>query len=85
MFYTYVLQSQKNKQLYVGFTKDLKNRIAFHNSGKVRASAGRRPLTLIYYEACLSEVDAIKREKFLKTGYGRRFLKNRLADHLQNS
>ena len=85
MYFTYVLQSEKDKQLYIGFTKNLKKRIAFHNEGKVRATAGRRPLTLIYYEACLNEFDAVKREKYLKTGYGRRYLNNRLANYLMDS
>ena len=82
MYFTYVLQSEQDKQLYIGFTKDLKRRIAFHNDGKVRATVGRRPLTLIYYEACLNEVDAVKREKYLKTGYGRRYLNDCLANYL---
>jgi len=82
MYFTYVLQSEKDHQLYVGYTKNLKERIVFHNQGKVRATAERRPLTLIYYEACLNEVDAVKREKYLKTGYGRRYLKSRLTNHL---
>ena len=73
MYYTYVLQSKKDNKFYIGFTKDLKNRMAFHNNGKVRATVGRRPLSLIYYEACLNEADAVKREKYLKAGYGRRY------------
>ena len=85
MYFTYVLRSQKNNQFYIGFTKDLKARIALHNSGKVRSTAGRQPLSLIYYEACLSETDTINREKYLKTGYGRRYLKNRLAYYLMDS
>ena len=82
MYFTYVLQSEKDSRLYVGFTKDLKARISLHNSGKVRSTSGRRPLSLVYYEACLSERDAIDREKYLKTGYGRRYLKNRLEGYL---
>ena len=85
MYFTYVLQSEKDKQLYIGFTKNLKKRIVLHNEGKVRATAGRRPLTLIYYEACWDEFDAVKREKYLKTGYGRRYLNNRLANYLMDS
>ena len=83
MYFTYVLQSEKDHQLYIGFTKNLEERLAFHNQGKVQATAGRRPLTLIYYEACLNQADAVKREKYLKTGYGRRYLKSRLANHMQ--
>jgi len=85
MYFTYVLRSQKDNQFYIGFTKDLKARIAQHNNGKVRSTAGRYPLSLIYYEACMSESDAINREKYLKTGYGRRYLNKRLANYLRDS
>jgi len=85
MYFTYVLRSKKDNHFYVGFTKDLKARISMHNRGKVRSTAGRQPLSLIYYEACLSETDAINREQYLKTGYGRRYLNNRLANYLMGS
>ena len=78
MFYTYVLKSNKDEKLYVGFTKDLKNRINEHNKGLVPATKSRRPLLLMYYEACLNENKAIKREKYFKTGFGRRYLKERV-------
>ncbi|HRY36251.1 MAG TPA: GIY-YIG nuclease family protein [Candidatus Magasanikbacteria bacterium] len=78
-YYTYVLKSNKDKQLYIGFTNDLKNRVAMHDAGKVEATKIRRPLELVYYEACKSEKLAIKREKYFKTGYGRRFLKERIG------
>lgn len=78
MFYTYVLISQKDGKLYVGFAEDLKNRISDHNNGLVGSTKSRRPLQLIYYEACVSKDKAIQREKYFKTGFGRRFLKNRI-------
>ena len=78
MFYTYVLKSPKDKKLYIGFSENLKQRILEHNKGLVQATKNRRPLELIYYEACLNKQVAIKREKYFKTGFGRRFLKNRL-------
>ena len=78
MNFTYVLKSQKDDKLYVGWTNDLKNRILEHNSGNVVATKDRRPLKLIYYEACINKEKAIEREKFFKTGFGRRFLKNRI-------
>ena len=83
MFYTYVLLSEKDGKYYVGFSQDLKERINKHQSGKVKSTANRLPLRLIYYEACLNELDAIKREKYFKTGFGRRFLKNRLETFLK--
>ena len=63
MYFTYVLRNQKDNRFYIGFTKDLKGGIALHNSEKDRSTAGRHPLSLIYYEACLNETDAIKSRK----------------------
>ena len=84
MFYTYVLLSKKDNKFYIGYTKDLKKRLEEHNHGSVTSTTHRRPLLLIYYEACLNEADAIKREKYFKGGFGRRFLNNRLENYLSN-
>ncbi len=67
MFYTYVLQSAKDKNFYTGFTKNLKLRFEQHNKGIVESTKDRRPFKLIYYEACLHKNDAIRREKYLKS------------------
>jgi putative endonuclease len=77
MFYTYVLRCRDGK-LYVGSTRDLRKRIAQHRAGRVRATAHRLPVALEYYEACRSELKARLREKQLKTGFGRAYLKRRL-------
>ncbi|MCF8084752.1 MAG: GIY-YIG nuclease family protein [Deltaproteobacteria bacterium] len=82
MFYTYVLRSDKDGNFYVGFTKDLKLRFEQHEKGLVESTKDRRPLKLIYYEACLSQEDALKRERYLKTYNGKRFLHNRLKSYL---
>jgi len=82
MFYTYALISKKDKELYVGFTKNLKKRFDEHEKGLVASTAHRWPLKLVYYEACLNENDAITREKYFKTGFGRRFLRNRMKTYL---
>jgi len=79
-FYTYVLRSNKDGKTYIGFTSDLKKRIREHETGKVQATAHRIPLELIYYEACRSEKCAVRREKALKTGFGRAYLKRRVDD-----
>ena len=71
MYYTYVLQSSKDNGFYVGFTKNLKLRFEFHKKGLVDSTKNRRPMRLIYYEACLSQEDATKREKYLKTYNGK--------------
>lgn len=78
MYYVYVLRSQKDKRLYVGFTGNLRVRIKFHNEGRVAATKNRRPLQLVYYEACLDKIKTEKREKYFKTGFGRGFLKTRI-------
>jgi putative endonuclease len=78
MFYTYVLRCGDG-DLYVGSTGDLKRRLGEHHAGQVTATSFRLPVTLEYYEACKSELSARKREKQLKTGFGRAYLKRRLA------
>jgi len=78
MFYTYVLKSQIDKKLYVGYSNNLRKRIFEYEKGLVQATKIRRPLFLVYYEACLNKDKAIKREKYFKTGFGRRYLKDRI-------
>lgn len=86
MFYTYCLQSEKDKEeLYFGFTSDLKNRVKEHNSGLNISTKPYIPWKLIYYEACLLESDARRREKYLKTNMGRRMFKRRLKDYIKKS
>ncbi len=82
MYYTYVIQSRKDKRFYTGSTKDLQKRFDEHNSGKISSTRNRGPFVLIYYEACLNEQDARAREKYLKSGMGKRYLKNRLKRFL---
>jgi putative endonuclease len=69
-------------KFYIGYTKDLIKRIKVHNNGLVSSTKNRRPLDLVYYEACINQDDAIKREKYLKTTYGKRYIKNRLMQYL---
>ena len=78
MYYTYVLQSLKDKRFYTGISNDLKRRFEEHNKGLVYATTKRRPFRLIYYEACLDEEDSKARETYLKSGMGKRFIRNRL-------
>ena len=82
MYYTYVLRSEKDYKFYVGYTKDLKLRFEMHCKGQVGSTKDRRPLNLIYYEACLNSDDATKREKYLKSHHGRMYLKKRLKFYL---
>ena len=82
MFYVYVLRSEKDKKNYVGYTKNLKLRFKWHNDGLVHSTKDRRPLTLMYYEACLNQRDAKHREYYLKTYHGKIFIKKRLKSYL---
>ena len=82
-FYTYVLKSLKDGKRYIGWTSDLKRRVEEHNKGLSFATKPRRPLKLIYYEACLNKEDAKQREKYLKTTVGLRYITNRLRNYLK--
>ena len=82
MYYTYVLLSEKDGKFYTGFTEDLKQRFEDHKKGRVESTKDRRPLKLIYYEACLKQDDATKRERYLKTYHGKAFLRKRLKSYL---
>ena len=84
MVYVYLLISEKDGNFYTGSTRDLKHRLNEHNDGHVLSTAKRLPLRLIYYEACINEKDARAREKYLKSGMGKRYLKNRLKYYLEN-
>lgn len=79
MFYVYILYSKKDKNLYTGFSSDLKNRVENHLKGKVEATRFRLPLQLVYYEAFINKQAARKQELFYKTGQGRRILRKRLS------
>jgi len=82
MRYNYVLQSVNNiDRLYKGYTADLSKRLKEHNNGLVQSTKANRPWRLIYYEACLNEQDARRREKYLKTTQGGRLLKRRLKEY----
>jgi putative endonuclease len=78
VFYVYILFSKSDNRLYIGFTPDLKSRFKAHSHGYVKATKHRRPLKLIYYEAYEEELDARRREKYLKGGNGRETLKIQL-------
>ena len=80
-YYVYVLKSEKDQKNYTGYTQNLKLRLEQHQTGEVESTKYRRPLKLIYFEGCLNQSDAIKREKYLKTHYGRMYLGNRLKSY----
>ena len=80
MYYVYILISSKDGKLYTGFSPDLKVRVSKHKNGFVKATKHRLPVKLIYYESYESELDARRREIYLKGGKGREELKIQLAD-----
>ena len=81
-YYIYVLQSQKDLNFYTGYTKYIQKRIEEHNNGHVYSTKKRLPMKLIYWEGCLNQKDATSREKYLKTAWGKRYIKNRLKNYL---
>ena len=81
-YYVYVLQSEKDLNFYIGIASDIKKRLEDHNSGEVSTTRNRRPLKLVYWEGCLNNKDAAKREKYLKTTWGKRYIKSRLEQYL---
>lgn len=83
-YITYVLQSKTDNNFYVGYTTNLKKRLDEHNSGKVKSTNPRRPFKVVYYEVCYNQTDALHREKYLKSSYGKRYIKNRLKNYLCN-
>jgi putative endonuclease len=83
MFYVYVLRSTKDNKLYKGSTSNLKNRLEKHNKELVPATKNRVPLKLIYYEAYIAKLDAVKRERFIKTSEGGAALHKQLEESLK--
>ena len=82
MYYVYVIQSLKDGMWYTGCTNNLRKRFILHTTNQVPSSKGRGPFKLIYYEASLDKEDAFAREIYLKSGPGKRYLKNRIKRFL---
>jgi len=80
MHYVYILKSLKTGRLYKGSTRDLKRRVADHNSGKNTSTKSGMPWKLIYYEAFEHREDALREEKFLKSGKGHERIKYLFSD-----
>ena len=83
MFYVYVLRSESDSGFYIGFSTNLRARLRQHQDGESFATKSRGPWKLIYYEAYTEREDAEGREKFLKSGAGRRFLRTQLRHYLR--
>ncbi len=83
MYCIYVIESQKNFDLYKGFTKDIRKRHKEHNDGLVKSTKNYRPWKLVYCEILLNKEDAINRERYLKSSWGRKFLKEILKNYFK--
>ena len=81
-YFVYILLSKKDNKFYTGFTHNLNERFIKHNSHKVSSTQYRGPFDLVYYEVCFNQEDALHREKYLKSSYGKRYIKNRLKNFL---
>jgi putative endonuclease len=81
-YYVYVLRSEKDEKFYVGYTSNILKRLEQHNSRQVESTKRRGPLELIYWEGCINQQDATKREKYLKCSWGKRYIKSRLEKYL---
>jgi putative endonuclease len=79
------MRSLTDDGFYIGYSANLRRRFAQHIKGNASATARRRPWKLIYYEGYLEQADAIGRERYLKSGAGRRFLKSQLANYLKRN
>ncbi len=78
MYTVYILKSEKDNKRYIGITSDLKERLFDHNNGLVKSTKNRRPLKLTHTEIFESKTEALRREKFFKSGQGRQYLKEEL-------
>ena len=83
-YYVYVLLSKRDGYFYTGFTTDLNKRIEEHNIGNVPSTKLRIPFELVYFEGCFDKKDALNREIYLKTTYGKRYIRNRLKNFLNS-
>lgn len=81
-YYVYVLRSLKDGLMYTGYTANLRNRLKEHQSGKVVSTKNRLPVELLYFEGCRNQQDATRREKYLKSGSGKIYLRNRLSNDI---
>lgn len=83
--YVYVLKNKKNSNFYVGVTGNLKERLEQHNKRLILSTKYLLPLQLVYFEGCLNKDDSYRRERYLKTGMGKRYLRNRIKGALQQA
>ena len=79
----YILKSKRYQWFYLGLTNDLRKRFTLHNKEKVESTRKFKPFIVVYYEAHNNKYDAAQREKFLKTGWGKNWIKRTLKNYLK--
>lgn len=77
MYFVYVLKSEDNWRFYVGMTENIERRLKEHNSGKTKSTKGYKPWILFFHEEYPTRLEARKREKYLKSGTGKEYIKNK--------
>jgi len=77
MFFVYVLKSLDHYQFYVGMTQNVQRRVDEHNKGRTKSTKGWRPWVLFFFEEFADRAEARKREKYLKSGFGKQWIKNK--------
>jgi len=77
MYYTYAIKSLRKNYIYVGLSNDYKRRVTEHNKGKSKTTNPYKPFKVILVEKFKTRAGARKREKYLKSGIGKEFLKKK--------
>lgn len=85
MYYVYVLYNKEESKFYIGYTKDLKRRIAEHKAGRSHTTKRYSSREFIYYESFISQIDAMRREKYFKTTKGKKALRLMLRDTISEN
>jgi len=80
VYWVYAIQSEKDGSIYVGMTKNVDEMLKQHNAGKSKSTKGYRPWNLFYSEKIGDRLAAREREKYLKSGSGKEFLKSLLKN-----
>ncbi|MEK7621923.1 MAG: GIY-YIG nuclease family protein [Patescibacteria group bacterium] len=84
MYLVYILKSVNFQKFYTGYTDNFSRRLSQHNDGKSIYSRRYRPWKIIYQEHFDQQLDAVKRERYLKSAAGRRWLKNKFRDNINH-
>ena len=76
MYNVYAIRSYSRNYIYIGLTNNLEDRLNRHNKGWEKTTRAYAPFKLIYSEDFNDRKSARQREKYLKSGIGKEFLKN---------